>query len=398
MAKFKLDFSINSSKDRLAAIKNIPLDTLNKSELETVTNYVLYGKDEDGTSCVDRKEVQIKTKFNSYNKEKIVSLDEMMENPAFDETIFQNQQDKAIYKKPKPSIDRERAKNIPGMIELWQEIDKFANILDQNQGKKPFEEGTPRLNQKDIYYLTHYLIQLRKQQYYLWDSQYSSMIAHKNRAEYHGNIVDSQMNYPIYPRGVMRKEDDTDFMVPRHDKSKDFNIVTEEEIQKLKEAGKPYFDFTNEEHVYQLIQHYQEIKYYIEQQPDSLLNNLLWTLDFYIEKAGLSEQQALIVRDKKNRCPNKEIAQHLHDELGIYHQENYISTIWNKTVKLITDAVQLNFDEYLCRNYNKAWKTCSRCKKELLRDPRNFVKKAKSSDGLTGRCKQCDKELRQMGK
>jgi hypothetical protein len=56
------------------------------------------------------------------------------------------------------------------------------------------------------------------------------MIAHKNRAEYHGNIVDSQMNYPIYPRGVMRKEDDVDFMVPRHDKSKDFNIVTEEEI------------------------------------------------------------------------------------------------------------------------------------------------------------------------
>lgn len=90
MAKFKLDFSINSSKDRLAAIKSIPLDTLNKSELETVTNYVLYGKDEDGTSCVDRKEVQIKTKFNSYNKEKIVSLDEMMENPAFDETIFHN--------------------------------------------------------------------------------------------------------------------------------------------------------------------------------------------------------------------------------------------------------------------------------------------------------------------
>jgi hypothetical protein len=53
--------------------------------------------------------------------------------------------------------------------------------------------------------------------------------------------------------------------------------------------------------------------------PDSLLNNLLWTLDFYIEKANLSEQQALIVRDKKMRCPNKEIAKHLMDELGIYH-------------------------------------------------------------------------------
>lgn len=57
MAKFKLDFSIENSKDRLEAIKSIPLDTLTKKELETVTNYILYGKDEDGTSIVQKKEV-----------------------------------------------------------------------------------------------------------------------------------------------------------------------------------------------------------------------------------------------------------------------------------------------------------------------------------------------------
>lgn len=55
--KFKLDFTIETSKDRLEAIKEIPLNTLTKSELETVSNYILYGKDDDGTSVVDRKEV-----------------------------------------------------------------------------------------------------------------------------------------------------------------------------------------------------------------------------------------------------------------------------------------------------------------------------------------------------
>ena len=396
MSKFKLDFDIYSSKDRLEAVRKIPLETLNKNELETVTNYILYGKDDDGTSCVDRKEVQIKTKFNSYNKDKVVSLDEMMESPTFDETIFQK--DRTIYKKGKPSIDKERAKAIPGMIELWNEIDKLASTLDQNSGKVPFEEGTPKLDQKQIYYLNHYLIQLRTQQYYLWDSQFPTMMAQKNKAEFHTNPVDQQMNYPIQPRGVMRFENDKLFIEPRLDKNKHHDIISEEQRDKLKEEGKPYFDFTNSEHLYQLIQHYEEIKYYVEQQPDSALNNLLWTLDFYIEKAGLSEQQALIVRDKKNRCPNKEIAQHLHDELGIYHQENYISTIWNKSVGLIAEAVELNFDEYLCKDYDKAWKKCSRCGRELLRDPRNFVKKAKAADGLTGRCKCCDKELRQMNK
>ena len=64
--KFNLDFSIISAKDRLEAIKKINLENLTPSELETVTNYVIYGKDEDGTSSVDRKEIQIKTKFDSY--------------------------------------------------------------------------------------------------------------------------------------------------------------------------------------------------------------------------------------------------------------------------------------------------------------------------------------------
>jgi len=66
--KFKLDFNIYSIEDRMEAIRKIPLDTLTPTELETVSNYVLYGKDADGTSAVDRKEIQIKTKFNSYNK------------------------------------------------------------------------------------------------------------------------------------------------------------------------------------------------------------------------------------------------------------------------------------------------------------------------------------------
>jgi hypothetical protein len=86
--KFKLDFNIVSAEDRLEAIKQIDLSTLTKTELETVTNYVLYGKDEDGTSVVDRKEVQIKTKFNSFHKDRTVSLEALMESPTFDENVF----------------------------------------------------------------------------------------------------------------------------------------------------------------------------------------------------------------------------------------------------------------------------------------------------------------------
>ena len=84
MPKFTLNFDIPTSKERLEAVKEIDLSSLSKTELETISNYILYGKDEDGKSVVDRKEVQIKTKFQSYHKDRIVSLDEMMESPTFE--------------------------------------------------------------------------------------------------------------------------------------------------------------------------------------------------------------------------------------------------------------------------------------------------------------------------
>lgn len=395
MPKFTLNFDIPTSKERLEAIKEFDLDSFTKAELETISNYVLYGKDEDGKSVVDRKEVQIKTKFSSYQKNRVVSLDEMMESPAFDEGILQK--NRTIYKKIKPSIDKEKAKKVPGMAELWESISQMEDQISELK-KKP---NPDQEDKKKIYYMTHYLIALRKQQYYLMDSVFQTTLPQRNRAEYHPSPIESQMNYPILPRGVMATPDDKFFMEPRISKNCEtaaIRIYTDWEIQKMREEGKPFFDFRNAEHLYQLIQHYAEIQDFVKEMPDSPLNNLLWTLDFYIQKARLSEQQMLIIRDKKLRFPNKEIAKHLMDELGIYHQENYISTIWNKCCQLIADAAELNYDEYLCKDYDKAWKICSRCKTELLRDPRNFVKKAKASDGLTGRCKCCDKELRQMNK
>lgn len=164
MPKFQLDFNIYSSKDRLEAIKQINLADLTKTELETVTNYVLYGKDEDDTSIVDRGEVQIKAKFSSYSKDKgVVSLDELMESPTFDENILTKS--KSIYKKIKPSIDKEKAAQVPGMKELWAEIERLERILNENTGKLPKTLDTPTLNNKQIYYLKHQIIEMRSQQY-----------------------------------------------------------------------------------------------------------------------------------------------------------------------------------------------------------------------------------------
>lgn len=398
MQKFKLDFSIYSTKDRLKAIENIDLSSLNPTELETVSNYVLYGKDEDGTSIVDRKEVQIKTKYSSYQKNRTVSLDEMMENPAFDENVLQ--ENRTIYKNVKPDIDKEKVKDVPGFQTLWDAIKNLDRVVKENQGKIERSENFKPLSQRQLYMLQHHLIELRKDQYLLMDSVCPTIQLQKNKAQYHGNKVDEQLNYPILPRGLVREENDQWFKEPRifRDRNENEKFYTPGDIEQLKKEKKPYINFMDTEHLYQLIVFYQELKDLVKDTPDSPILNLLWTLDFYIEKANLSEQQKFIIECKKFRMPNKNIAAALHRALGLNHQENYISTIWNKSLKLIAEAVELNWDEYLDRNYDKAWKVCNKCGRELLRDPRNFVRKTKSSDGLTSRCKKCDREIRSRAK
>jgi hypothetical protein len=96
------------------------------------------------------------------------------------------------------------------------------------------------------------------------------------------------------------------------------------------------------------------------------------------------------VAAKKEGLLNKEICDLLMEKMGIYHQENYISTIWNKVCGLIAAAADLNYDEWCCKDYKAAWKKCNCCGRLMLRDPRNFVRKAKALDGLTNRCKKCD--------
>lgn len=96
------------------------------------------------------------------------------------------------------------------------------------------------------------------------------------------------MNYEILPRGTMREENDIEFMMPRLDMAQS-KAVLDKDLENLKKSGKPYIDFRNKEHIYQIIVNYWDIKVEIEKVPDSPLNNLLWTLDFYIDKANFNE-------------------------------------------------------------------------------------------------------------
>lgn len=265
---------------------------------------------------------------------------------------------------------------------LWDSIDKLDMALRR---KNP--------NSREAYQLKHLLITLRGEQYDLLDLAKPTLPPAKKAPQYYRDAIDSSLNYPVFPRGVSSREHLESFKNPRIDKET-ISSATMNQIEKLIEQNKPYFDFTNPLHVSQLILHYWDIRDAIIDFPDSPLWDLLRTLDVYVEKANFNQQHLCILRDKRHGYSNKQIKDDLMDKYGIYHQENYISTIWAKLVKRIAAAAVLNYDEWLAKDYDKCWKTCCRCGKEFLRDARNFAHKKKASDGFIGMCKACEKKKR----
>lgn len=398
--KFKLDFNLETSSERLELVKTFDLSSLTKKELELCTDYILYGKESDGFSAVDKKQIYIKAKHSTYQKKEPLSLEELLESPSFDESILDK--NRTIYKKPKVSIDRnnEQIQAIPGIKDLWVQIDNIQHLIELCKGKtEPLpNEKIPNFTSKDLYLWEHHLVELRKDQYLLKEFAIPTILSQKNYGSFWLDPSLSQLNFKIFPAGLIDHENDPNFTHPERGgfAQPEFNI--EEQIRALEHHHKPYFNFLDTTHIYFLVLQYYEIKEAAKQLMGSPLNNLLLTLDFYADKANLNEQQKLILEGKKLRLSNLEICELLDKELGIYHQPNYISTIWTRICLLIQQAAELSYDEILAKDYPKAWKTCRVCGRTLLRDPRNFVRKGKAVDGLCSICKRCEAERRKARK
>lgn len=70
-SRLKLDFTLSTTEERKNFIDRYTKEltfTPNAEELEMMGNYILWGKDADGYSAVQRKEIQISTRHNTWQK------------------------------------------------------------------------------------------------------------------------------------------------------------------------------------------------------------------------------------------------------------------------------------------------------------------------------------------
>lgn len=406
-----LDYNIYSNTDRAEFVKNLFTYELEqqaklhynedstKKELEAAANYILYGKDpKTDKNFVQKKEVQIEQKYSSYKKKEMESLDGLMEDPNTHETDFQPVQ-RNVYKKYKPTIDRELDKDIPGMRDLWVAIDKLAERVKEL--KEAQQLGL------EFYRKNHLLIQLRREQFALKDSEDTTI-------KCKGFHLSSPPPATLTADTGYIKNPYTDWCYKnwradhyRKDFGEDWFAREQESLAsgirdgvspdnwEWVEVSKNYIDFTDSNHVYQFLELYSSLKQSCDEDLNCDLKFLIWELEDYIELANLSEARKYILIRKIDKATNDQIRRELQEQFGLCYSDNYISTIYKQMIcDKIAKAAQLSFDNWVFRNQPEKFKICSTCGERLLRDSRNFIKKQNAKDGLSARCKNCDKRIR----
>lgn len=430
MSKINLNYNIPTAHERNESVKDIVNDNLSENELETIANYILYGKDADGTSCVDRGEVNIETKNKTWARKAHDSLEEMLEKSSLTGVPLEGtfglttsasgvQTERVKYLKPRPKINRETLSNklrdneplLQQFRDLWHDIDSIDYQINQYEvlhGKRTsirkellklvddrraeLDQAASCLNQYDYLKLRHRLVQLRQLQYHLKDS-FESAVNGKGSPTF---LTDSVLALTCLPNGHYTKSFPT-FRNP---------VLTQQLLNHLRsherlvnESANPLLDFRNPEHVNAIIYHlslfHDEITSSNDIDRKDRLMSLFLTVDFYLNNSALNDVQREVVRGKLVGKTNKEIQTTLADKFDHYYKTvDYISTIFTKICCPEISKAAIAHEEIikvLTTEGSKGLKKCRKCGQWMVRSSTNFVKKARSADGFASSCKECDK-------
>lgn len=435
--RLHLDFTINSTNERKEFVdtyikrQEFQNKPLTEEELETIANYILWGKDPDGMNAVQKGELQIETKNKTWQRDDTESLDAMMESPTFNEASLRRPSE-ARTRIARENFDRQKAlQDCPEhMRPVFQELFDRIDNLEMSIHFYEFEHGKrkepPRAallnkfspedvdlakrtaqkwNQYKYLKQRHLIVELRREQYTLRDSYVEKHLRHTPpEPELEPVNLDFDAEIPVFPLGLI----DTPFskLVFKSDNELNPYSYTKEEMNTLihyywnkKSQSRPvlFFDFEELEHVYELFQQLSELEEEVDQLPlESNLKKLIDTLKYYIQLTDLTEAQKDILDLKIQKAKNQDIADIINKKYSKSYTANYISTIFRqKIIPRINEAAHFHASiiENMC--FEENFKKCSGCGKILLIDAKNFVRKSRSRDGFSTKCKICDRLDRQ---
>lgn len=427
--RLKLNFELESAEDRTIFV-NKYLSTLeftpSESELETISNYILWGKDAKGRNAQQNGDIELK----KWTSTPVESLEALAETPGFQEaslrslreppariqrTVFNRQT--ALQQAPEhlKSVFQDLFRQIDELelelnyYELWTGKRKLPpreklELAFTPEERQALNQKALRLSQFKYLKLRHLLVELRAQQYTYYDTYKTQILSHAGARV---PVLDSESIYisediTVFPIGL---KDNTQlsakiFNLDREPAPADFE---EEELKIISDLlwrphSQNYIDFTNPAHVLNVYLLRADLEDAHVEDPQCIYGaagRILDTLEFYEKRAELSSLQKDLLELKIEGKQNLEIAKYLNKTYNKTYNENYISTIFHqKIIPQIAAAASAHREILENIFYPENFKKCRDCGQVLLMNNNNFVKQKKSSDGFSPRCKRCEKVKR----
>lgn len=440
--RLKLDWALSTSVERNAFLSTYLSEEPflssppSEDELETLANYVLWGKNENGQNLEQEGLVELPRRNSTWASQNIDSLDELTESPTFNENSIFSLTSKLPTKKVREVFSRSHTRAtapttlLPIFENLWRQIDEIEltlNFFELEHGKRtkpprdellsvfsPDDQEKLRvralnINQFKYLKMRHLLVELRREQYTIKDSYSERVLLHSVIVPVQENeesFFDSDI--PVFPFGVMGKNRlstlvfrEFSKLTPKNFSEKEISEISSFFWKKKEEQEKISricFDFTDLESIYRLFLQLEELE---EEEEDlfSTTSSFIQTLKFYIEQADLNDIQKEILELKIKKKKNQEIAAYINGKYGKTYTINYISTIFRqKVLPAINNAAIYHKQIISSLPFEEEFKVCTKCGRSLLRDPINFVRKSRAKDGLSNHCKACDKRDREEKK
>ena len=446
MNRLKLDFSIESMEGRNEFVKTyihnsvfaeIPLTS---KEKEQISQYILWGKEPDGRNCVQKKDFQLDTKKKTWNKKEPDSLDQLQESPTFNEAEIISLNTYTPTKTIKNKFDREKelsdAPNslraqLQSLFRLIDETDLLINFYEFFNGKRTtqpraellkrfneeettaIKEKSKSLTQFDYLKSKHQLVELRQQQYLYKDGFKSVLFSHGNKL-YRGPESTPSIGFeiPVLPLGTFQDQDQ-DFSKLIFQFNPDPNSFSETQLQEIsdflitkeKEQKNPnQLDLTDPQTIYIILNFYEELLDLRDRENENhnIYNSiqfLLNTINFYIKNSNLTPPQKEILKLKIQKIDNNKISSQINHTFNKTYNPNYISTIYKqKIIKKICEAACHHRETYEQIFFPENFKKCGICGQFFLKEPYNFTRKSRATDGFSSNCKKCEKEKKEKKK
>lgn len=429
--RLRLDFSINNTDERKKFIDQyisrpeFIKSPLTNDELETIANYILWGKDSDGLNCTQRGEIQIETRNKTWQRDDTESLDALMESPTFNEASVRQ-----LEIRPKISreiFDRKKALSEcpahlrPVFSNLFEQIDtielgiNYYDLAHDKRKEEPrqsllrrfselkraqIQQAAEKWSQARYLKMRHLIVELRREQFTLRDTYIAKIARHsysEPEVEPQKNEFDAEI--PVYPLGLINSPC-APLIFPQNQTLAP-STFSQDQLKQIsyfywqKKQGQKtnlFFDFACADHLYRLINFLQELQ--DSQSEDSYSNTkpFLDTLRYYINMADLTNIQRDILDMKIQKKRNQDIAKEISQKYNKSYMVNYISTIFTqRIIPRIIAAVNLHSAIVENLSFKENFKKCNTCGKELFISSENFVRKSRSKDGFSNRCKKCDK-------